>query len=75
MAESITDDALTSRAAWHILSILILVATVLITIKHDQVVAVSQSAYRYFEILTELTLRHRNYGLSLKKCATCLQAG
>lgn len=33
---------LISAAAWHILSILILVATVIITIKHDEVVAVSQ---------------------------------
>jgi hypothetical protein len=31
---------LTTDPAWHILSILILVATVLITIKHDEVVAV-----------------------------------
>lgn len=64
---------LTYQIAWHILFIGIGVATVFITIHHDAVVEVSLHVGQLSG--DEADEQLRNYVLSLKRFATCQQAG
>lgn len=62
MSDAPLEEMLTTNLAWHILGILVVAATVFITIKHDEVVAVSRIMISSSS--QSLMMVSRNYGRS-----------